>query len=293
MICERVQIPGGGTGVVCSRGQQQHRCAICGGLATRRCDGPAPIGARRKTCDRWICDGCARHEEPDRDFCPECVHAREARPVPLLEDSVRPRGGPPRHLRELLPDGDAARAGLVLAEAYRGRPPPPYTPSSPPLPREPGCDDDEPAPTGPEDLGFSSPGTPGAMQRAEEGERHATGAGKAGPQEPQPDAGPAKPASAPHTPHRCKDCDAEIYWGAVLDENGQRKKRDDGRFSAMPVNAAPDPAGNVVLYRRPREGIVCRVLKKDEAPPPGAVLRTSHFSNCPRADERRQGRRRR
>lgn len=91
-----------------------------------------------------------------------------------------------------------------------------------------------------------------------------------------------------HTPHVCKSCSAPIFWAAILDERGQRVKGDSGRWRAMPVNAQPDPAGNVVLLHRPGEGIVARVLRRGQCPAPGAVLRTSHFATCPNADRHRR-----
>lgn len=93
-----------------------------------------------------------------------------------------------------------------------------------------------------------------------------------------------------HTPRVCSSCPAPIFWAQVLDENGQRVRREDGRFKSMPVNSQPDPRGNVVLFHRPGEGIVCRVLRRGEEPPPGAKLRTSHFSTCPNAARHRRGR---
>jgi hypothetical protein len=72
-----------------------------------------------------------------------------------------------------------------------------------------------------------------------------------------------------------------------------RKKKDDGRYKAMPVNADVDPVkGNVVLFHRGGEGIVCRVLRQGEVAPPGARLRTSHFATCPAAAKHRRGGRR-
>lgn len=62
----------------------------------------------------------------------------------------RHRGGPPRPLRAFLPEGDVARAAVVLRETYAEHGwPPDYVPSEPP-PRPPrreiGEDDDDETP---------------------------------------------------------------------------------------------------------------------------------------------------
>lgn len=102
-----------------------------------------------------------------------------------------------------------------------------------------------------------------------------------------------------HAPRLCSSCSQPIFWGQILvaavdPRDGAtiwvRSKKDDGRFKSMPVNSQPDPAGNIVLFHRPGEGIVCRVLRRGEEPPPGAKLRTSHFSTCPNAARHRRGR---
>ncbi len=102
-----------------------------------------------------------------------------------------------------------------------------------------------------------------------------------------------------HVPRVCPSCTAAIYWAQILvaavdPRDGAtvwvRSKKPDGRFKSMPVDSQPDPAGNVVLFHRPGEGIVCRVLRKGEAPPPGARLRMSHFATCPNRDQHRRPR---
>jgi hypothetical protein len=106
------------------------------------------------------------------------------------------------------------------------------------------------------------------------------------------------PAAPLHEPKTCTSCGAPILWAQVLqlDEHGRWsrvKNPDTGRMKSMPVDFQPDPLkGNVVLFHREAEGIVCRVLKQGEEPPPGARLRTSHFATCPNANQhRRPGRR--
>lgn len=118
------------------------------------------------------------------------------------------------------------------------------------------------------------------------------------------DAGHAAPApSSRPEPHTCKGskgapgCGAPIFWAQVLDEHGQRIFYEDGRgqrrTKSMPVDVTPTPRGNVVLYQRQGEGVVCRVLRGGESPPAGAQLRTSHFATCPHAKSHRKGRARR
>jgi hypothetical protein len=104
---------------------------------------------------------------------------------------------------------------------------------------------------------------------------------------------PVETPTAPQcTPKFCSSCSAPIYWAQTLDDDGCRIWNEERkRFRSMPVDAAPSPAGNVVLFHRPGEGIVCRVLKKGEEPPPGAKLRTSHFATCVNAQHHRRKRR--
>lgn len=81
-----------------------------------------------------------------------------------------------------------------------------------------------------------------------------------------------------HLPKKCRSCGSEIFWGQMPSGKG------------MPVDAAPVPHGNIVLLHTPSGGIKVRVLRKDELPPPGAVLRTSHFSTCPNSAQHRRAR---
>jgi hypothetical protein len=176
------------------------------------------------------------------------------------------RGGPPTTLAEEL----AAAAVLARAREIHGAPPPP---------REPGCDDGD-------DQDAQAPGEAGHHDAGTDPGQHADGAG-AVPAEAAPAPAPAPPA---HAPRYCSSCNAQILWAALLDDAGQRIRRDDDKgWKSIPVNFSPDPVkGNIALYHREGEGIVCRVLKKGEAPPTGARLRTSHFSDCPNAHRHRR-----
>ena len=159
------------------------------------------------------------------------------------------RGGPARPFSEILPSDPDARAAAVLALA-RARPGlPPPADEVPPQPAP------EPAANSPEDLGYARP----------------------------------EPAAAPrHEPKRCGSCGAEILWIQLLDDKGQRRRRDDGRLASMPVDFAPTPDGNVQVFHRPGEGIVARVYRDAAHAPAGAILRKSHFATCVNAAQHRR-----
>lgn len=80
----------------------------------------------------------------------------------------------------------------------------------------------------------------------------------------------------------CRSCGAPVVWARTT----------DGK--PMPLNAVPDPAGNVAAHRDPTAvsayggALVARVLKAGEEPAPWEVRGTSHFSSCPNADEHRK-----
>lgn len=64
----------------------------------------------------------------------------------------------------------------------------------------------------------------------------------------------------------CRSCGAPIIWAKT--KSGKR----------IPLNADPDPAGNVML----EDGIAV-VLGKGAAPGPTVRRYTSHFANCGQA----------
>lgn len=121
---------------------------------------------------------------------------------------------------------------------------------------------------------------------------------------PALDASTAPPASAPsddrkgevpspaprHDGTFCKSCSARILWAQLLDEKGERQRKPDGRFKAIPVDFDPVPNGNVILLHRTGQGIVCIVLRKGEIPAAGVRLRVSHFATCPAAAKHRRTR---
>lgn len=74
-MCDRVPLEGGGYAIVC-RSRKKHaarvRCQIClERMAEVECDGPVSVGRKFTTCDLAMCRQCAKHEEPNRDFCPQ------------------------------------------------------------------------------------------------------------------------------------------------------------------------------------------------------------------------------
>lgn len=73
----------------------------------------------------------------------------------------------------------------------------------------------------------------------------------------------------------CRSCGATILWA----------KTDTGK--SMPLDAEPDSAGNVLLYRTPR-GLQAVVMGKTVAPDPRASVHQSHFATCPFASEHRK-----
>ncbi len=70
MACEHVELPGGGSAIVC--GRRANRCA-CGNRATLLCDWKV-AGKRSGTCDAPLCDGCTHQPAAEKDLCP--AHAK-------------------------------------------------------------------------------------------------------------------------------------------------------------------------------------------------------------------------
>lgn len=75
------------------------------------------------------------------------------------------------------------------------------------------------------------------------------------------DAAPVDPVTAPIVD--CRRCNAKIRW--LRTQNGK----------AMPVDADPNPAGNVILV----DGYA-HVLHKDEPVPPDVARLYPHFATC-------------
>lgn len=75
-------------GFVCGRGRVR-RCSTCGRPSTKLCDWPL-TGKPAKTCDRPICTNCARHIEPDTDYCPAHARLLDAREKSASERRKKP-----------------------------------------------------------------------------------------------------------------------------------------------------------------------------------------------------------
>lgn len=72
MACEWVELPGGGTAIVCGGGRGK-KCK-CGRRATLECDWKVPK-RRSGTCDAPICARCATSPAPGKDLCVEHAEA--------------------------------------------------------------------------------------------------------------------------------------------------------------------------------------------------------------------------
>lgn len=76
----------------------------------------------------------------------------------------------------------------------------------------------------------------------------------------------------------CLSCGASIVWATV---------RDSGRH--MPLDAVPDPTGNVAVSRDFSDKLWARVLKAGEQHDEASEkLGISHFAACPQADSHRR-----
>ncbi len=80
MKCEPIDMGGGVTGFVCSRGKRKQSCSVpgCGNRMARECDYPIQRPGRTVTCDRALCVSCATkigisREGDSVDFCPPHV----------------------------------------------------------------------------------------------------------------------------------------------------------------------------------------------------------------------------
>jgi hypothetical protein len=76
MICEWVDIPGGGVAIVCSRRTRTQKCRTCHQWrAVLLCDHPNPQNGKKGggTCDKPLCRSCAVRRGPNIDWCPSHV----------------------------------------------------------------------------------------------------------------------------------------------------------------------------------------------------------------------------
>jgi len=72
MPCQHVKIDGV-SAIVCGPRTRRRKCA-CGRPSSRLCDWKIR-GKKSGTCDKPLCDRCARQPAPEKDLCPE--HAAE------------------------------------------------------------------------------------------------------------------------------------------------------------------------------------------------------------------------
>jgi len=72
----------------------------------------------------------------------------------------------------------------------------------------------------------------------------------------------------------CRSCGADVLWVPTL--AGKR----------MPLNASPDPMGNVVLRKLPTGETFAHVLRKDEATDERRFM--PHHATCPSAAQHRR-----
>lgn len=68
MGCVRMDLPGGGTAIVC--GVRSRSCSSCGRTADFLCDWKVE-GNKSGTCDRAICSVHAKQVAPEKHLCPE------------------------------------------------------------------------------------------------------------------------------------------------------------------------------------------------------------------------------
>lgn len=75
MPCEHVQLPSGGSAIVCTTGRRP-KCVGCGKPARLLCDWKVPT-KRHGTCDAPICASCSTKPAPGKDLCPDHAAAYE------------------------------------------------------------------------------------------------------------------------------------------------------------------------------------------------------------------------
>ena len=74
MTCKQINLGGGATAIVCTRGSDRGRCK-CGRVATRLCDFELSGRKAGQTCSAKLCEKCStRPPASELDYCP--AHAR-------------------------------------------------------------------------------------------------------------------------------------------------------------------------------------------------------------------------
>ena len=90
MPCRVIRDPCGFGAIVCTRGPVPKRkpdpppapCDFCPHPHSVLCDGPAPEGSGRVTCDAKICRCCALHRGRNVDLCPRCAEKAKSKENP-------------------------------------------------------------------------------------------------------------------------------------------------------------------------------------------------------------------
>lgn len=80
MSCDRIQLPGGATAIVCHGKARAKKCEFCSHPATLQCDYAVAeqIGGDPITCDAYMCAGCAQPKGDGVDHCPKhSIHANK------------------------------------------------------------------------------------------------------------------------------------------------------------------------------------------------------------------------
>lgn len=90
MKCDVLDLGGGATAIVCSRGHRRPKpCVQCGKPSTKLCDFPLKGKKAGATCSRPICDACARNmgasDKDTIDYCPTHAAMGDPKPTPPAE----------------------------------------------------------------------------------------------------------------------------------------------------------------------------------------------------------------
>lgn len=74
MTCSVIKLADGTVAIV-KHSNRTMRCGFCRASSTKLCDAVVgkTLGGEVITCDKPICDGCARRVGPNKDFCPKHV----------------------------------------------------------------------------------------------------------------------------------------------------------------------------------------------------------------------------
>lgn len=78
MPCRTIDLGNGAYAIACTRGRNPKPCCSCGRPSSKLCDFPLKGNTTGQTCDRPICEKCAKHVPPDTDYCPTHAQMQEA-----------------------------------------------------------------------------------------------------------------------------------------------------------------------------------------------------------------------